>query len=57
MVRLTPRGWAAFGVIRQTMERLEAEWSQALGQDVYAGLALALLRLEQVLDEVVAAGR
>ena len=56
VVRLTERGWAAFGVIRQTMVRLEGEWSQALGLDVYAGLALALERLEQVLDEDVAPG-
>ena len=45
-----------FGVIRQTMVRLEGEWSRALGLDVYAGLALALERLEQVLDEDVAPG-
>jgi DNA-binding MarR family transcriptional regulator len=57
VVRLTPRGWAAFGVIRQTMARLEVEWSRALGQDVYDGLAFALVRLEQVLDEVAVAGR
>ncbi|MEO5710401.1 MAG: MarR family transcriptional regulator [Nocardioidaceae bacterium] len=57
VVRLTERGWAAFGVIRKTMVRLEAEWSQALGPDVYAGLAHALVRLEKVLDEDVTPGR
>jgi DNA-binding MarR family transcriptional regulator len=57
VVRLTERGWAAFGVIRQTMVRLEGEWSEALGLDVYAGLARALERLEQVLDEDVPSRR
>jgi DNA-binding MarR family transcriptional regulator len=57
VVRLTERGWAAFEVIRQTMVRLENEWSAALGQEVYVGLAHALVRLEQVLDEDVATGR
>ena len=31
VVRLTERGWAAVGVIRQTMVRLEHEWARALG--------------------------
>lgn len=56
VVRLTDRGWSVFGVIGQTMARIEREWSRALGQDVYAGLAQALLRLEEVLDEEVAPG-
>jgi DNA-binding MarR family transcriptional regulator len=53
VVRLTDRGWAAFGVIRETMVRLEEEWARALGQDVYAALAQALVRLEKVLDKDV----
>ncbi|QWZ06557.1 winged helix DNA-binding protein [Nocardioides panacis] len=57
VVRLTERGWAAVGVIRQTMVRLEHEWAQALGRETYAGLAHALVRLEAVLDEAVGTGR
>jgi DNA-binding MarR family transcriptional regulator len=53
VVRLTERGWAAAGVIQQTMVRLEREWREALGADVYAGLADALARLEGVLDEAL----
>lgn len=55
VVRLTDRGWAAIGVIRETMTRLERHWAEALGPELYAGLAHALLRLEQVLDDDVAA--
>ena len=57
VVRLTERGWETFGVIRQTMVRLESEWTRALGQDVYSDLAHALARLEKVLDDHVAPGR
>jgi DNA-binding MarR family transcriptional regulator len=57
VVRLTDRGWAAIGVIRETMTRLERHWADALGPELYAGLAHALLRLEQVLDDEVAANR
>ncbi len=53
VVRLTERGWSAFGVIRSTMVRLEQEWERALGLDVYTGLAHALVRLEEVLDREV----
>ena len=50
VVRLTERGWAAEGVIRETMGRLEREWSQALGEDVYSSLARALEQLQEVLE-------
>jgi DNA-binding MarR family transcriptional regulator len=50
VVRLTERGWAAEGVIRETMARLEQEWSQALGEEVYGGLARALEKLQEVLE-------
>jgi hypothetical protein len=39
------------------MTRLERQWAQALGPELYAGLAHALLRLEQVLDEQVSVHR
>ena len=51
VVRLTERGWAAQAVIQQTMARLEQEWYQALGEDVYDGLARALERLQDVLEK------
>jgi hypothetical protein len=51
VVRLTERGWAAQSVIRQTTARLEQEWYQALGEDVYGGLARALDRLQDVLEK------
>jgi DNA-binding MarR family transcriptional regulator len=51
VVRLTQRGWAALGVIRQTMARVEREWHTALGEDVYGCLAMSLERLQQVIDE------
>jgi DNA-binding MarR family transcriptional regulator len=57
VVRLTERGWAAIGVIRETMGRLERHWAEQLGPELYSGLAHALLRLEQVLDEEVSANR
>jgi len=57
VVRLTKRGWAAAAVIEQIVERLETEWRQALGDDVYDGLAIALTKLETVLDQKVLAGR
>lgn len=50
VVRLTGRGWGAMAVIRTTMTRLEREWHQALGEDVYDGLALALEQLQEVLE-------
>ena len=53
VVRLTERGWGARGVIRQTMLRLEREWSRALGDEVYGQLARGLVRLEEVLDQQV----
>jgi DNA-binding MarR family transcriptional regulator len=53
VVRLTERGWAAQAVIQQTMARLEREWHQALGEDVYDGLARALERLQDVLENQV----
>jgi DNA-binding MarR family transcriptional regulator len=56
VVRLTDRGWAAFGVIRQTMFRLEREWSKALGDETYRQLARGLARLEEVLDTQVTNG-
>lgn len=51
VVRLTDRGWAATGVITETMSRLEREWWAALGEDTYAGLSLALERLQDVLEK------
>ena len=57
VVRLTERGWAAVGVIGETMSRLERHWAAALGPELYAGLAHALLRLEQVLDDEITAHR
>jgi DNA-binding MarR family transcriptional regulator len=50
VVRLTERGWAATRVMQQTTTRLEREWASELGEDVYGGLASALLRLEAVID-------
>ncbi len=51
VVRLTDRGWSAYGVIRQTVARIEHDWYAALGDDVYAGLARALEQLELVLND------
>jgi DNA-binding MarR family transcriptional regulator len=51
VVRLTERGWAAQSVIQKTTARLEQEWYQALGEDVYGGLARALDRLQDVLEK------
>jgi DNA-binding MarR family transcriptional regulator len=51
VVRLTERGWAALGVIRQTMSRLEREWSKALGEETYDQLARGLWQLEEVLNQ------
>src|SRR5919107_1773817 len=42
VVRLTERGWAASAVIRDTLDRLEERWCQALGREVYVGLSHAL---------------
>jgi DNA-binding MarR family transcriptional regulator len=50
VVRLTERGWAAFGVIGSTLRRLEREWCAALGEDLYASLAEALARLQEALE-------
>lgn len=51
VVRLTERGWAAHSMIQQTMARLEREWYQALGEDMYGGLSSALERLQNVLEK------
>jgi DNA-binding MarR family transcriptional regulator len=56
VVRLTERGWAAAGVIRETALRVEAAWAEALGQDTYVQLRVALARLETILDTVPARG-
>lgn len=57
VVRLTERGWAAQAVIAQTMVRVENEWFQALGEDVYGCLSRALERLQDVLDAQVGGRR
>jgi DNA-binding MarR family transcriptional regulator len=57
VVRLTPRGWEAVGVINETMARLEKEWWGALGDQTYTGLAEALERLSDVLDGQLSARR
>lgn len=57
VIRLTERGWAAAGVIRQAMARVEREWSRALGEDTYATLAHALEQLHDVLDSQVSTRR
>jgi DNA-binding MarR family transcriptional regulator len=54
VVRLTDRGWAAAGVIRETVMRVEDAWAEALGQDTYMQLRVALARLETILDTVPA---
>jgi DNA-binding MarR family transcriptional regulator len=51
VVRLTQRGWEAADVIGQAIERLEKEWSTALGDEAYAALADSLERLSRVLDQ------
>ncbi len=50
VVRLTDRGWAALGVIRQTTARLERRWARELGDELYLGLSTALARLQDVLE-------
>ena len=50
VVRLTARGRAAEAVIHQTTARLEADWRRALGDETYAGLAVALAQLQEVLE-------
>lgn len=50
VVRLTERGWEAMAVIRSTMSRVEQEWREELGEDVYDGLAVALEQLQEVLE-------
>jgi DNA-binding MarR family transcriptional regulator len=50
VVRLTERGWAAAGVISQTMARLEESWCQALGREVYTGLSHALTQLQELFE-------
>jgi DNA-binding MarR family transcriptional regulator len=57
VVRLTDRGWAALAVIRATTSRVETEWCEALGEEVYAGLALALEQLQEVLEAKVSSRR
>ena len=57
VVRLTDRGWSALAVIRQTMARVETEWCEALGEDVYSGLAHALEQLQDVLEAKVSPRR
>jgi DNA-binding MarR family transcriptional regulator len=57
VVRLTERGWAAFGVIGETMTRLEREWARALGEEVYTDLARALAQLEEIFDREVTPSR
>jgi DNA-binding MarR family transcriptional regulator len=50
VVRLTERGWSAHSVIQQTTARVERQWHQALGEDMYDGLSNALDRLRDVLE-------
>jgi DNA-binding MarR family transcriptional regulator len=49
-VRLTGLGWAAYAVIEQTLSRLDRTWHDALDDETYHGLALALSKLHDVLD-------
>ena len=50
LVRLTERGWAMQEVIQQATARLDREWHQSLGDDVYGALSDALERLQDVLE-------
>jgi hypothetical protein len=43
--------------MQEAMSRHERRCAEALGPELYAGLAHALLRLEQVLDDEVIANR
>jgi DNA-binding MarR family transcriptional regulator len=45
VVRLTERGWAAAAVSREATEHLDRRWADALGPEVYAALAHAMVRL------------
>ncbi len=50
IVRLTERGWAAWNVIWQTTAGIEREWSEALGDNAYSGLAVALDQLNDIIE-------
>lgn len=52
VVRLTKRGWAAVEVISMTINEIEKEWVDALGESNYMSLRSSLAELEQYLDEV-----
>jgi DNA-binding MarR family transcriptional regulator len=51
VVRLTSRGRAAAAVIDRTVARIESQWCQALGAEVYHDLSKALTRLQDVLEK------
>ena len=51
VVRLTERGRSVDAVIQQTIARVDDEWRQDLGEELYAQLAEGLARLHRLLDE------
>ncbi len=50
VVRLTERGRAAVAVIHKTLDKVDAEWAERLGEQAYAELCRALTLLDVSLD-------
>jgi DNA-binding MarR family transcriptional regulator len=55
VIKLTERGRAAHTTIRRTMARLDHEWHEALGPEVYRSLAQALEQLNRPTEEAASA--
>ncbi len=48
LIRRTERGWAVNRIARQVVESVQAEWSQELGPELFAGLLTATRRLTRL---------
>jgi DNA-binding MarR family transcriptional regulator len=51
LIRRTERGWEINRIARDTVERAQNEWRQAIGEGEFSDLLTGLRRLAQIADE------
>jgi DNA-binding MarR family transcriptional regulator len=51
LIRRTERGWAINRVARDTVEGLQREWREALGDEEFSRVLTGLRRLTQMVSE------
>jgi DNA-binding MarR family transcriptional regulator len=51
LIRRTPRGWEVNRLARETVEAVQSEWRQVMGEDEFSQLLTGLRRLTQLVTE------